>query len=71
MDRGDFFRGRTLNRVRARRVANRSPCAIYFLFALGSPVGDGAWAAAACGPSSSVKMGFSASAQTWQPFSVG
>ncbi len=34
-------------------------------FALGSPVAGGAWSSFAGGPSSSVKTGFSASAQTW------
>ena len=36
----------------------------YFRCALGSPVGGGAWSVAAGGPSSSVRIGFSPSAQT-------
>jgi len=34
-------------------------------FALGSPVGGGAWSVLAGGPSSSVRIGFRPSAQTW------
>jgi hypothetical protein len=37
----------------------------YFLAALGSPVGGGAWSSLAGGPSSSMNCGFRASAQTW------
>ncbi len=36
-------------------------------WALGSPVGGGAWSSLAGGPSSSTKIGFRASAQTWYP----
>src|ERR1700704_977441 len=65
---------RVLQNVNPRPTAHRSQfrtslvsgvfVGAFFLAALGSPVGGGAWSSLAAGPSSSVSNGVRASAQT-------